>query len=82
MKIEWQFAAVIDDADRDIGLSVGQIHKLTGGQDLNLDLGVETREIGEIRHEQMCRERRRQRHPQPSAHALVATEDTRLQPVR
>ena len=82
MKIERQSAAIIDDADRDISLSVGQIHQFAGGKDLNLDFGVETREIGEIRHEQMCREGRRQRHPQPSAHALVATENTRLQPVR
>ena len=30
----------------------------------------------------MCREGRRQRHPQKPAHALVATEDPRLQQVR
>src|SRR6202034_4485001 len=35
MKIERQGVAIVDDADRDIGLSVGQIHQLTGGQDLD-----------------------------------------------
>jgi hypothetical protein len=40
------------------------------------------REIGEVRHEQVCRKGGRQRHPQKPAHALVATEDARLQLVR
>jgi hypothetical protein len=43
---------------------------------------MQAREIGEVRHEQVCREGRRQRHPQKPAHALVATEDARLQLVR
>jgi len=43
---------------------------------------MQTREIGEVRHEQVCRERRRQRHPQQPAHALVAPEDARLQLMR
>src|SRR5579862_2612754 len=82
MKIEWQGVAIVDDADRNIGLSVRQIHQLTRGKDFNLNLGVKAREIAEIRHEQVCRKGWRQRHPQPPAHALIATEDARLQPVR
>src|SRR3546814_6167316 len=52
---------------------------LAGRQDFHLDVRMETREIGEVRHEQMCRKERCQRHPQQSAHALVATEHARLQ---
>jgi hypothetical protein len=40
VKIERQGVAVVDNADRDVGLSVGQIHRLVGGQYLHLDLGV------------------------------------------
>ena len=43
---------------------------------------MKPREIGEVRHEQVCREGRRQRHPQKPAYALVATEDARFQLVR
>ena len=43
---------------------------------------MQTREIGEVRHEQVCREGRCQRHPQKPAYALVAPEDARLQQVR
>ncbi len=43
---------------------------------------MHTREVGEFRHEEVCREERCQRHPQKPAHALVATEDPRLQLVR
>jgi NAD(P)-dependent dehydrogenase (short-subunit alcohol dehydrogenase family) len=82
VKIERQGFAVVDDADRDVGLSVGQICQLAGRQDFHLDVRMQTREIGEVRHEQVCREGRRQRHPQKPAHALVATEDARLQLVR
>ena len=82
MKIERQGLAIVDDADRDVGLSVGQIRQLAGRQDFHLDVRMQTREIGEVRHEQVCREGRRQRHPQKPAHALVAPEDARLQEVR
>src|SRR5438270_178491 len=58
MKIERQGLAVVDDADRDVGLSVGQICQLAGRQDFHLDLRMQTREIGEVRHEQVCREGR------------------------
>jgi hypothetical protein len=79
MKIERQGFAVVDDADRDIGLPVGQICQLAGRQDFHLDVRMQTREIGEVRHQQVCREGRCQCHPQKSAHALVATQDARLQ---
>ena len=44
--------------------------------------GCRRAKLGEVGHEQVCREGRRQRHPQKPAHALVAPEDARLQPVR
>jgi hypothetical protein len=74
--------AVVDGADRHVGLSVGQICQLAGRQDFHLDVRMQTREIGEVRHEQVCREGRSQRHPQKPAHALVTPEDARLQLVR
>jgi hypothetical protein len=43
---------------------------------------VKTPEVGEVRHEQVRRECRRQRHPEQPAYALVATEDAGLQLVR
>src|SRR5580658_2519103 len=64
VKIERQGFAVVDDADRDVGLSVGQICQLTVRQDFHLDVRIQTREIGEVRHEQVCREGWCQRHPQ------------------
>ena len=79
MKIERQGFAVVDDTDRDIGLSVGQICQFAGRQDFHLDVRMQTREIGEVRHQQVCREGRCQCHPQKPAHALVATQDARLQ---
>lgn len=82
VKVERQRVAVVHDADRDVSLPVGQVHRLIGGQHLHLDLGMKPREVGEVRHEQVCCEGRRQRHPQKAVHALAATEDARLQPVR
>ena len=82
MKIERQGLAVVDDADRRVGLAVGQIGQFAGRQDLHLDVRMQTREIGEVRHEQVCREGRCQCHAKKPAHALVATEDARLQLVR
>ena len=82
MEIERQGLAVINDADRDIGVPVGEVNQLAGRQDFHLDVGMQTRESGEIRHEQACREDRCHRHPQKPAHALVATEDARFQLVR
>lgn len=79
MKILRQGFALVDDADRDVGLTVGQICQFAERQDIHLDIGMQTREIGEIRHQQMCRHRRRQRHPQTPAHALIAPEHARLQ---
>ena len=43
---------------------------------------MQTREIGEVRHEQMCREEGWQRHPQKSARALIAPEDSCFQQMR
>ena len=82
VKVERQRIAVVDDAHGDVGLSIGQIYRLVGRQDLHLDLGMQACEFGEIRHEKVRREARRQRHPQQPAHALVATKDTRLQLIR
>jgi hypothetical protein len=82
VKIERQGLAVVDDADRDIGLPVGQVCQFAGRQDLHFDVGMQTREVGEIGHEQVCGEGRRQCHPQESAYTLVAPENARLQPVR
>src|SRR3546814_14429210 len=65
-----------------VSLSVGQIHKLAGGRYLHLDLRMETRKFGEVGHEQVRCEGRRQCHPQKPAHALIAPEDARLQQVR
>jgi hypothetical protein len=63
VKIERQRFAIVDDADRHVGLPVGQICQLAGRKDFHLDLRMKTGEIGEVRHQQMCREGRRQRHP-------------------
>ena len=66
-------------------MSTSRLVRFTGSSIdsiLHLELGVKPREVGEVRHEQMCREGRRQHHPQRSAYALVATEDAGLQLVR
>jgi len=40
--------------------------------------GWQTREIGEVRHEQVCRQRRRQRHPQEARGTLCSRPKTRV----
>src|ERR1700692_3159881 len=82
VKIEGQGFAVVDDAERAVGLSAVQICQFAKRQDFHLDVRMETREIGEVRHEQVCREGRCQCHAQKPARALVATKDARLQLVR
>jgi hypothetical protein len=82
MKIERQGLAIGDHPDRHIRLPVGQIRDLAGRYYLHLDVRMQTRKIGDIRHEQVCRKERGQRHPQKPAYALIAPEDARLQLVR
>lgn len=79
MKIKWQSLPVNYDADRDIGLSVGQIRDFAGRQDFHLDIRMQTHEIGKVGHEQMCREKGWQRYPQKPARALVTPKNSRLQ---
>src|SRR5690606_15686792 len=78
VKIERQGVTIIYDTDRNVGFTVGQIDKPVGGRHLHLDLRMETRKFGEVRHEQACREGRRQRPPQKPTRTLVTSEDARL----
>ena len=73
MQILRESVAVVDDADRDVGSSVGQVHGMVDRQYFHLDPGVKAPELDKIRHEQMCREERGQCHPQKPAYTLVAT---------
>jgi hypothetical protein len=78
VKIKRQGLAVVDHANGHVGLSVGQICQLAGRQYFHLDVRMQTRELGEVRDEKVCREDWCQRHPQKPAHALVTAEDARL----
>src|SRR5580658_7129032 len=49
MQIERQGILVVDDADRDVSLSIGQICQLAGRQYFQLDVGMQTRKIGDVR---------------------------------
>jgi hypothetical protein len=82
VKIGRQGFAVVDDADRHVGLSIGQVCQLARGQDFHRDARMQTYELGKVRHEQVCCEGRRHRHPKKPAHALIAPEDARFQLVR
>src|SRR3546814_10382459 len=73
VKIERQGFAVVDDAERDDGLAVGQICQFAGRQDFHLDFRMEAREIGKVRHEQMTRKDRDRKSKRPNSNHTCET---------
>jgi hypothetical protein len=82
MKIERKGATIVDDTDRDVGLSIGQVDRFVGRQDLHFDFGVKPSKLSEVRHEQVCCQCRRQCYPQQPPYTLVAPKHARRKMIR
>jgi len=79
VKIERQGGPVPHHADGDSRLPIGQIGHCFGQHDLHFNVRMRTRKFGQIRHEQVHRQKWRQRDPQQPPHVLIAPEDARFQ---
>ena len=82
VEVERKGVSIVDDTQSDVGLPVGQVHRLGDRQDLHADLWMPARERDEVRHEEVVGENGRQRDPKRPAHVLVASEDPGLELLR
>ena len=58
--------------DRDVGLAHGEVELLVGGEQRDVDFGIQVDEFAEPRREPMDADARRRRHPQIAVRPLAA----------